>query len=124
MERVKWDDHVRLKGYPSLNPRRVYVVRCDGVILEDPNGRKELIPRDDFDENWIILTEQKQVGGSHYTDLAIQPLEVIRANKMGFLDGSALKYIMRFRGKNGVEDLKKAIHFCELLIEELENGER
>jgi hypothetical protein len=56
---------------------------------------------------------------SHYMDLKIQPIEVIRANNMGFLDGNVLKYVMRFKGKNGVEDLRKARQYLEWLIDEL-----
>ena len=60
---------------------------------------------------------KKQVGGSHYRTKAIQPWEVIEANGMGFFDGNALKYLMRFKDKSGVEDLRKCIHYLEKLIE-------
>lgn len=60
---------------------------------------------------------QKQVGGSHYVTKAIQPWEVIEANGMGFFDGNALKYVMRYRDKGGAEDLRKAIHYLEKLLE-------
>jgi hypothetical protein len=63
----------------------------------------------------------RQVAGDHYTNLSIQPWEVIESNEMGFFDGNALKYIMRFRAKGGVEDLEKARHYLDKLIE-LENG--
>lgn len=58
-----------------------------------------------------------QHGGAHYKDLPIQPIEYIHANGLGFCEGSVIKYITRWRLKNGVEDLKKAQHFIELLIE-------
>ena len=58
-----------------------------------------------------------QTGGSHYKDLKIQPVEYIHANGLGFCEGSVIKYITRWRAKNGVEDLKKARHFIDLLIE-------
>jgi len=58
-----------------------------------------------------------QHGGDHYKSNAIQPWDYIIANGMGFLEGSAIKYLSRFREKNGVEDLRKAIHFIEKLIE-------
>lgn len=63
----------------------------------------------------------RQVGGSHYTTLEIQPWEVIERNGMGFFDGNAVKYLMRYKAKGGVEDLKKAQHYLEKLIE-LEHG--
>ncbi len=59
----------------------------------------------------------KQVGGSHYKDKAIQPIEYIHANKMGFCEGNVVKYITRWKEKNGVADLEKAKHYIELLIE-------
>lgn len=59
----------------------------------------------------------KQVGGSHYKDTPIQPVEFIFANDLDFFEGSAVKYITRWRTKGGLEDLRKAIHFLELLIE-------
>ena len=59
----------------------------------------------------------KQVGGSHYKGMAIQPVEFIHRNGIGFVEGCAIKYLCRWRQKNGVEDLKKAKHFIEMLIE-------
>lgn len=58
-----------------------------------------------------------QVGGDHYAKLPIQPVEYIHANHLGFFEGNVLKYISRWRNKNGVEDLKKARHYLDLLIE-------
>ena len=58
-----------------------------------------------------------QTGGSHYKDLKIQPVEYIHANGLGFCEGSVIKYITRWRAKNGIEDLKKARHFIDLLVE-------
>lgn len=60
---------------------------------------------------------KKQIGGKHYKDLAIQPVEYIQKNKLGFCEGNAIKYLTRHAKKGGGEDLKKAIHFIELLIE-------
>ncbi len=57
-----------------------------------------------------------QEGGTHYKKYAIQPIEYIHANKLDFFQGSVVKYITRFRDKNGLEDLKKAKHFIDLLI--------
>lgn len=59
----------------------------------------------------------KQVAGNHYKHLVFQPAEYIHANRMGFMEGSVVKYVTRWRNKGGVDDLKKAIHFLELLIE-------
>lgn len=62
-----------------------------------------------------------QVAGNHYKDLKIQPVEYIHANGIGFCEGSVIKYVTRWRAKGGIEDLKKARHFLDLLIE-LESG--
>jgi hypothetical protein len=59
----------------------------------------------------------KQVGGSHYRDKGIQPIIYIHANNLGFCEANVVKYVTRWRDKNGVADLKKAIHYLELLIE-------
>jgi hypothetical protein len=60
---------------------------------------------------------EKQVGGSHYRDMVIQPVEYILANGLGFIEGCVVKYVSRHRAKGGVEDLRKARHFLDLLIE-------
>jgi hypothetical protein len=65
----------------------------------------------------------KQVGGSHYKDCKIQPTEYIVANKMGFCEGNVIKYVTRYASKGGVEDLEKAKHYIELLIESAEEPE-
>lgn len=59
----------------------------------------------------------KQVAGSHYKTMVIQPVEYIHKNGIGFAEGCAIKYLSRWRVKNGVEDLRKARHFIDLLIE-------
>lgn len=59
----------------------------------------------------------KQVGGDHYTKMAIQPVEFIHQNGIPFIEGCVIKYVSRWRNKNGVEDLRKARHFLDLLIE-------
>jgi Protein of unknwon function (DUF3310) len=58
-----------------------------------------------------------QEGGQHYKDKAIQPIVYIHANKLGFCEGNVVKYITRHKEKNGAEDIKKVIHYCELLLE-------
>lgn len=58
-----------------------------------------------------------QVGGNHYKDLAIQPVEYIFKNNIGYFEGCVIKYVTRWKNKGGVQDLEKAKHFLELLIE-------
>lgn len=65
----------------------------------------------------------EQIGGDHYKSMLIQPVEFIHRNGIGFIEGCAIKYLSRWRNKNGVADLKKARHFIDLLIElEAKNG--
>lgn len=59
----------------------------------------------------------KQSGGSHYKDLAIQPVEYIHANGIGYMEGNVIKYLSRWKSKGGISDLEKAKHYIELLIE-------
>jgi hypothetical protein len=58
-----------------------------------------------------------QVGGDHYKSLAIQPAEFCQRNRLGYLEGLAIKYLCRHGRKNGREDLEKAIHCIQMLIE-------
>lgn len=60
---------------------------------------------------------ETQVAGSHYKDKAIQPVEYIHANRIGFFEGNVIKYVTRWRSKGGIADLNKAKHYIELLIE-------
>jgi len=63
----------------------------------------------------------KQVGGDHYASKAIQPVEFIHANELGFMEGNIVKYIVRHKEKGGAEDIKKIIHYAELILQ-LEYG--
>ena len=62
-----------------------------------------------------------QVGGDHYKKMPIQPLEFIAKNNLDFFQGNVIKYVLRYKDKNGVEDLRKAIHFIEMMIEMMED---
>ena len=58
-----------------------------------------------------------QLGGTHYAEMEIQPAEYITRNGIGFLAGNAIKYVSRYKAKGGEQDLNKAIHCLQLLIE-------
>tara|TARA_R110000803_G_scaffold33627_13_gene73582 strand:+ start:2591 stop:3094 length:504 start_codon:yes stop_codon:yes gene_type:complete len=58
-----------------------------------------------------------QEGGDHYKSMKIQPIEFIHANQLPFIEGCVIKYICRHHRKNGIEDLEKAKHFIDLLID-------
>lgn len=59
----------------------------------------------------------RQEGGDHYAKLAIQPFDYITANRIPFAEGCAIKYLTRWRDKGGIEDLRKARHFIDMIIE-------
>lgn len=59
----------------------------------------------------------RQVGGEHYKNLVIQPVEYIHLNELGFIEGSVIKYVTRWKDKGGYTDIRKAIHLLELLLE-------
>ena len=81
------------------------VIAVCSACLEERNN----IPHD--------ITKQK-----HYVQFKIQPLEFSGVNGLDFLQGNIIKYVCRFRLKNGVEDLKKARHYLDCLIEREERG--
>jgi hypothetical protein len=60
--------------------------------------------------------QDNQVGGSHYKFFKIQPYEFISKNDLSFFQGNVIKYVVRYPYKNGVEDLQKIIHYCQLEI--------
>ena len=67
-------------------------------------------------------SKEKQVGGSHYKLYVIQPIEFITKNNIPFIEGNVIKYVLRWRDKNGIQDLDKAIHYLELLKDIKRNG--
>jgi len=58
-----------------------------------------------------------QVGGSHYTKQGIQTWDYIAANNIGYFEGNVIKYVSRWKEKGGIEDLRKAQHYLQKLIE-------
>jgi hypothetical protein len=68
-------------------------------------------------ERQPMSARDEQIGGNHYRNLAIQPVEYNHANKIPFIEGSIIKYATRWREKGGIDDLRKIKHFADLLIE-------
>ncbi len=73
------------------------------------------------DEMWEVKEAElgalnKQVGGDHYKQYQIQPVEFITYNNIGFLEGNIIKYVARHQDKNGADDIRKAMHYCELIL--------
>lgn len=84
-----------------------------------PERATVLLKQDDGDKPTAL---DVQVGADHYKQQKIQPVEYIHANNIGFMEGNVIKYVTRHKLKNGKQDLEKAIHFLQMLIE-LEYGE-
>ena len=86
-----------------------------GRYLMSPDGRLTKLP--EYAPNTLKANET-QIAGDHYKQFkGHEPWDVITAWNLGYLDGTALKYIARWKHKGGIEDLKKAIHFLQKTIE-------
>lgn len=64
-----------------------------------------------------MSANNNQVGGNHYQAKTIQPWDYIASNGLGYFEGNIVKYVSRWRDKGGVEDLRKAAHYLQKLIE-------
>ena len=65
--------------------------------------------------------QSRQVGGKHYKNYPIQPYEFISKNNLSFFQGCVVKYVCRYLQKNGIEDLEKIKHNCDLEIKKLKD---
>lgn len=69
-----------------------------------------------------MTAKDNQVGGNHYKNLKIQPVEYIMANGLNYCEGNVIKYVTRYKQKGGIIDLEKAKHYIDLLIQEVQDG--
>ena len=73
------------------------------------------------EKNTVIMKKEsvykKQIGGSHYKSMVVQPSEFINKNRLPFAEGSAIKYICRHAAKGKEQDIDKAIHYLEMIKE-------
>ena len=86
------------------------------MVLHD--GGNEMTNKDIFKD---AFPEQKQIGGSHYKSFSKQPYEFISKNDLSFFQGNVIKYVCRYLNKNGVQDLEKIKHYCDLEIKKLKD---
>lgn len=68
-----------------------------------------------------MKASEEQVGGDHYKSLPIQPIHYIRHNNLGWYEGNIVKYVTRHKQKGQIEDIKKVIHYANLILEEYED---
>ena len=83
-----------------------------------PNGGGIMTSKGVLDE---AFPQDKQIGGSHYKKFKIQPYEFISHNDLSFFQGNVIKYVCRYMNKNGIQDLEKVIHYCELEIKKMKD---
>ena len=127
------------RTHPSQESRRIWrrIVR----VLEHPSTRRRLAqwlwlcqfsqydlrnppqivrgarPIESKHSGADVSALDRQISGSHYKTMKIQPLEYALENDLGICEHAVIKYVSRWREKGGVDDLRKAIHYCEILIE-------
>lgn len=97
-------DHVCT--YPKCN--------CPFDAPSDPNWCARGLPKKETPK---LTPLDVQVGGDHYKKLPIQPIEYAMANKLDACQFNIVRYVTRFRDKNGIQDLEKARHTLDILIE-------
>jgi len=89
-------------------------------------GQKEAVFKEKYQhgiaQQYEGAAKDFQIGGNHYKNMVIQPVEFITKNNIGFIEGCIIKYVCRHQDKGGVQDIDKAIHFLELL-KEMKYGE-
>lgn len=80
-----------------------------GTIRSFDNGAGSIIGK--------AHASAKQIGGEHYKNMTIQPAEFCQKNRLNFCESAVIKYVCRHTDKGGAEDIRKAIHFLQLLLE-------
>lgn len=117
MHKFKVKDYV---SHPELHLRGIVVEIGDDYVDVSWVGHQDImrcIPKE------ILFSLQSVAQQPHYTQWKIQPITFITANALNFCQGNVIKYVMRYKAKNGLEDLKKAKVYIDYLIQELETGE-
>jgi hypothetical protein len=102
-----WINPEQDRGW-SQESYRAYMKRRD--------AEEEAIKKGTYEYEYGKASD-KQIGGSHYKDCVIQPVDYIVKNNLDFLEGNVVKYITRHKTKNGIEDIRKVIHYAELILE-------
>ena len=114
-ERICIDDATPA-DWDALGDKRL---RSRGVDTPQERSLKEMVENSEdlglYDNP--PKARDKMIGGDHYRQGGIQPIEYIYANNVGFCEGNVVKYVTRWRHKDGLKDLEKAKHYIELLME-------
>ena len=99
---------------------KILLDKADEQLTALINEKKDFVPISTKEE--ITQKEAKsaldyQVGGNHYHQMAYQPLSFIMELGLNFCEGNIVKYVARYKFKNGLQDLKKAQHYLKFLLE-------
>lgn len=94
----------------------------EAIINEATYNNKDLMNRKKYfsdtghygsDEE---IAKREQIGGNHYNNKKIQPIDYIIENNLPYCEGNVVKYVTRHKEKNGAEDIKKAIHYLRFIL--------
>ena len=94
----------------------------EAIINEATYSNKDLMNREKYfnetghygsDEE---VAKREQIGGNHYTNKKIQPIDYIIENELPYCEGNVVKYVTRHKEKNGAEDIRKAIHYLRFIL--------
>jgi len=119
MKAIDWDLVAELEA-ESRTPPPFDPTGGEGSETGSPHPRSQTHPKsvDNFStHDKLLKPEDIQVGGGHYKGLAIQPMRYSMLNGLNACQHTAIKYVTRYQEKGGIEDLRKAIHCIELLIQ-------
>jgi len=121
MSNLKYKVGDRLKDNhdDSVTIEVTYIDLCNikPYSVKYSDGSKGDIGSDFIGKHYTKIEKTKQIGGNHYSKLAIEPYEYSIKNELNCYQFNVVKYVTRYKDKNGVEDLKKAIQTLQKLIE-------
>lgn len=111
--------HAEVGGRMALP---IQYIRESDLVWKSPEGHLVHVVGHGrvLDSKSVRTALDTQVGGNHYKGMKIQPVEFIVANEIPYREANAIKYLCRHKSKNGLQDLKKAAHYVQMLIEEAE----
>lgn len=91
---------------------------CTKIASSEPGGSTRTTPiASSLPSQQLRSSLKRQIGGSHYREMKVQPIEYIMANDMDYCEGAIVKYISRHRQKGGPDDIRKIKHYCDLILQ-------
>ena len=111
------------KAIPMLRSNQELAADGGGLCVQLKDNRQQADSRESVTGSSPSLKET-QVGGNHYSKMKIQPIDFITENGLGYIEGNIIKYVCRYKDKNGLEDLEKAQHYLQMLIEQASQDQK